>query len=122
MSVCDERAGKMGWIEVTGAFTSGTIPAVHNRFAHFRQWHMDANDGAKLGDERAHQQSYSAWAGELRIHSPERPRFRIRGHSQMRRRDHQRFGGTDRRVKRRNIVCSTSSASSGRPVTAHAVR
>src|SRR5207248_4629218 len=66
MSVCDERAGKMGWIEVTGAFTSRTIPAVHNRFAYFRQWHMDANDGAKLGDERSHQQGDSAWAGELR--------------------------------------------------------
>jgi len=25
---------------------------------HFRQWHVDANDGAKLGHERAYQQSH----------------------------------------------------------------
>jgi Bacterial protein of unknown function (DUF894). len=35
----DERAGKMGWIEVAGAFTSGAVSPVHHRFAHFRQWH-----------------------------------------------------------------------------------
>ena len=56
----------MGWIEVAGAFTSGTVSPVHHRFAHFRQWHMDADDGAKLGDERAYEQGDSAWAGELR--------------------------------------------------------
>ncbi len=56
-------AGKMGWIEVAGAFTSGTVSPVHHRFAHFRQWHLDADDGAKLGDERAHEQGDSAWAG-----------------------------------------------------------
>src|ERR1044071_9489710 len=44
MSVCNECAGKMGWIEVTGTFTSGTVSAVHHRFARFRQWHMDADD------------------------------------------------------------------------------
>ena len=31
--------------------------------AHFRQRHVDANDGAKLGDERAHQQGDPAWPG-----------------------------------------------------------
>src|SRR5262245_6854093 len=66
MSVCDEGAGKMGWIKVTGAFASGTVSAVHHRFAHFRQWHVDADDGAKLGDERSYEQSDSAWVGELR--------------------------------------------------------
>ena len=66
MSDCDERAGKMGWIQVAGAFTSGTVSPVHHRFAHFRQRHVDADDGAKLGHERAHEQSDSAWVGELR--------------------------------------------------------
>src|SRR4030095_12388893 len=66
MSVCDERAGKMGWIEVAGAVTSGTVSPLHPRFAHFRQWHVDANDGSKLGDERTYEQSDSAWVGELR--------------------------------------------------------
>lgn len=54
MSVCDEAAGKIGWIEVAGAAASGTISPIHYRFAHFRQWHLDADDGAKLGDEWAY--------------------------------------------------------------------
>lgn len=54
MSVCDECAGKMGWFEVTGSFAPGTISPVHHRFAHFRQWHVDANDGPKLGYERTY--------------------------------------------------------------------
>ena len=53
VSDCDERAGKMGWIEVAGAFAPGAVSPVHHRFAHFRQRHMDANDGPKLGDEHA---------------------------------------------------------------------
>ena len=55
----------MGWIEVARAFASGTVSPVHHRFAHFRQRHLDADDGAKLGHERAHEQSDSAWAGEF---------------------------------------------------------
>src|SRR5215831_8207740 len=66
MSVCDERAGKGGWIEVAGTFAAGAVSAVYHRFAHFRQWHVDANDGPKLGHERAHYQGDFAWAGELR--------------------------------------------------------
>src|SRR5262245_49163918 len=66
MSECDECAGKMGWIEVAGTVTSGTVSSVHHRFAYFRQWHVDANDGAKLGHERTYEQGDSAWFGELR--------------------------------------------------------
>ena len=62
MSDCDECAGKMGWIEVAGAITSGTVSSVHHRFAHFRQWHVDANDGPKLGHERTYEQGDFAWA------------------------------------------------------------
>jgi len=63
MSVCDESAGKIGWIEVTGATASGAVSPIHHRFSHFRQWHVDADDGPKLGDERTHEQGDSAWAG-----------------------------------------------------------
>ena len=63
MSVCDEAAGKMGRIEVAGAATSGTVSPIHYRFAHFRQWHVDADDGPKLGHERTYEQGDSAWAG-----------------------------------------------------------
>src|SRR6516162_6459994 len=66
MSDCDERAGKAGWIEVAGAFAARAVSAVYHRFAHFRQWHMDANDGPKLGDERTYHQGDFAWTGELR--------------------------------------------------------
>src|SRR5215813_6731766 len=65
MSVCDERAGKAGWIEVAGTLAAGAVSALYHRFAHFRQWHVDANDGPKLGHERAHHQGDFAWAGEL---------------------------------------------------------
>lgn len=51
MSVCDEASGKMGGIEVAGAAKSGTVSSIHYRFAHFRQWHVDADDGPKLGHE-----------------------------------------------------------------------
>src|SRR4029077_4496169 len=44
MSDCDECGGKMGWIEIAGAATSGTVSPVHHWFAHFRQRHVDAND------------------------------------------------------------------------------
>src|SRR5206468_6391320 len=46
MSDCDERAGKIRWIKVAGAFASRTVSAVHHRLAYFRQWYVDANDGA----------------------------------------------------------------------------
>src|SRR4029077_3797754 len=62
----DECGGKMGWIELARAATSGTVSPVHQRFAHFRQRHVDANDGPKLGHERTYEQGDSAWAGQLR--------------------------------------------------------
>jgi len=62
MSVCAERAGKMGWIEIAGAATSGTLSPVHHWFAHFRQRHVDANDGPKLGHEWTYEQGDSARA------------------------------------------------------------
>src|ERR1051325_11782541 len=66
MSVCDERAGKTGGLEVAGTFAAGAVSTIHHWFAHFRQWHLDADDGSKLGHERAYLQSDPSWAGELR--------------------------------------------------------
>ena len=63
MSVCDEWTGKTCWIEVAGTFATGTVSPVYHRFAHFRQWHVDADDGPKLGHERTYEQGDSAWAG-----------------------------------------------------------
>ena len=60
------NAQKIGWIEVAGSFAAGTVSPVHHRFAHFRQGRVDANDGAKLGDERTHEQSDSAWSSQFR--------------------------------------------------------
>ena len=55
MSVSNEWTGKTGWVEVAGAFAAGAVSPVHHRFAHFRQWYVDADDGAKLGDERTYE-------------------------------------------------------------------
>jgi len=38
------NAKKNRWIEV-GALLRQDVSPVHYRFAHFRQWHVDANDG-----------------------------------------------------------------------------
>ena len=65
MSVCDECTGKMGWIEIPSIIRSGTFSTLHHRFAHFRQWHVDANDGPELSDERTYEQGDSAWVGEF---------------------------------------------------------
>src|SRR5205809_2411446 len=63
MSDCDEYAGKIGWIEVARASAPGTVSPLYHRFAHFRQRHLDANDGAKLGNERAYEQGDPAGVG-----------------------------------------------------------
>ncbi len=57
---------KWAGIEVAGTVAPGAVSSVHHRFAYFRQRHMDANDGPKLGDERTYKQSDSAWPGEFR--------------------------------------------------------
>src|SRR5881392_1546599 len=70
MSVCDERQRKVDWIEVARALTPASFPPLYYWLAHFRQWHLDANDGAKLGDERAYQQGNPARSGKFRCRSP----------------------------------------------------
>src|SRR6266550_9524941 len=51
MSVCDGRERERDWTKSVGAFAAGPVSSLHHRFAHFRQWHLDANDGAELGPE-----------------------------------------------------------------------
>src|SRR6266496_3248977 len=66
MSVCDGRERKRDWTKSVGAFAAGPVSSLHPRFAHFRQRHLDANDGAELGPEWADQQGDFAWPCEFR--------------------------------------------------------
>src|SRR5437763_12998408 len=66
MSVCNGRKRKRDWTKSVGAFAAGPVSSLHHRFAHFRQWHLDANDGAELGPEWPHQQGGFAWSCKFR--------------------------------------------------------
>src|SRR6266496_1184428 len=65
MSVCDGREGKMDRIQIAGAFTSRAVPPLHHWLAYFGQRYLDADDGAKLGDECPDEQGDPAWPGEF---------------------------------------------------------
>src|SRR5207249_9934060 len=63
MSVCDGGDRERDRTKSVGAFAAGSVSSLHHRLAHFRQRHLDANDGAELGPEWPHQQGEFARPG-----------------------------------------------------------
>src|SRR5438067_11881031 len=71
MSLSDERRGKKFREPHADIAARRAVSALHHRLGYFGYGHLDASDGARLGDELAHEPGAHARHGEFRGGNPD---------------------------------------------------